>query len=250
MAEYIERDAQRLDVGTKVELFKFDATNLDGSTVYYFCSSKQGTDILWKGNVHTQIPIQLSQNERSSTGPFPTLNLRISNVGLLPAAMINSLGDPLGATVTRWVTFSEFLDGAVRADPNAHFPPEIFIVERKIVQNEKYVEFELSSSVDAEGVELPFRTVIRDACTHIYRRWVAEDSLPGGGSFDYTKATCPYAGSDDIEGGTETPYFEVNGASTTEGSLDVCGKRLTDCEKRFGTKDLPFYGFPGVARIR
>ena len=248
---YIEKDAQKLILGRKVELFEFDATSIDGSTLYRFCSSyKESADIVWQGEIFTKIPIVVSGVEKSSTGPFPTLNLRIDNIGLLPAAMIASLGDPLGAKVTRWLTFSDFLDDGPRADPNQHFPPEIFVVERKVYQTKLAVEFELSSSIDAEGVELPFRLVLRDACTHIYRRWVPDDSLPGAGAFDYTVATCPFAGSDDVEGGTETPYFKQNGDATTNPALDICGKRLTDCEKRFGKDDLPFNGFPGVARIR
>jgi lambda family phage minor tail protein L len=245
----IEKESQKLLVGKKVELFEFDATNLDGSTLYRFCSSyKESGDVLWQGEIYTAIPIAVSGVEKSSTGPFPTLNLRIDNIGLLPAALIASLGDPLGATVTRWLTFSDFLDDGPRADPNQHYPPEIFVVERKVFQTKLAVEFELSASIDAEGVELPFRLVLRDACTHVYRRW-DDDSLPGG-AFDYSDATCPYAGSDGVPGDTESPYFKQNGDSTTEPILDVCGKRLTDCESRFGIDPLPFNGFPGVARIR
>lgn len=250
-AGYIEKEAQKLVLGRKVELFEFDATSIDGSTLYRFCSSyKETGDITWQGQTFTPIPIAVSGVEKSSTGPFPTLTLRIDNIGRLPAAMIASLGDPLGAKVTRWLTLVDFLDGEPLADPNQHFPPEIFVVERKVFQTKLAVEFELSAEVDAEGVKLPFRLVLRDACTHIYRRWVVDDALPGGGSFDYTKATCPFVGSDDVEGGTETPYFEQNGDSTTEPARDICGKRLTDCTSRFVDDDLPFNGFPGVARIR
>tara|TARA_R110000824_G_scaffold153814_2_gene325550 strand:- start:618 stop:1370 length:753 start_codon:yes stop_codon:yes gene_type:complete len=247
----IAQESQRLLPGHRVELYELDATNIDGSTYYRFCSSvDQSGDILWRGETYTAIPIMATGFEANAKGPLPTPSLKISNVGLLPAAIINSLGDPLGATVTRWVTFSEFLDGGATPNPDVHFTPQIYVIERKSVQNKLMVEFELSASIDAEGIQLPKRQVLRDACTHRYRLWVANEALPGGGSFSYADATCPYAGSDDVQGGTETPYFRSTGASTSDGANDVCGKKLSDCKMRFVDKNLPFRGFPGVARIR
>jgi lambda family phage minor tail protein L len=242
---YINQEAQKLLPGKRVELFDFDATNLDGATYYRFCSSFRvsGGSVTWKGETYTAIPITATGFEENSKGPLPTPTLRIDNIGLLPAAIINSLGDPLGATVTRWVTFSDFLDDGATPDPNIHFLPHIFVIERKVSQTKISVEFELSAAIDAEGIQLPFRQVLRDVCTHRYRQW-------NGSSFDYTDATCPYAGSDLMEGGTETPYFEANGDTTTDPAKDVCGKKLSDCKLHFPGQNLPFWGFPGVARIR
>jgi len=55
-------------------------------------------------------------------------------------------------------------------------------------------------------------------------------------------------------GGTATknpPFFDALGQVVTDPSKDRCGKRLSDCRKRFpGRLPLPFKGFPGLARVR
>ena len=77
-------------------------------------------------------------------------------------------------------------------------------------------------------------------CTHRYRLWRPNDLLPEGGQFDYSCAECPYTGNN---------YFLKDGSTTTSPADDACGKRLSDCKKRFGeTAELPFGGFPGISR--
>jgi lambda family phage minor tail protein L len=252
MPDFIEAEFQKLSPGHRVELFDFDATSIDGSTFYRFCSSfDQAGDVVWQGNTYSAIQVEGSGWERSTQGPFPTPRLKISNIALLPSAIINTLGEPYGAIITRWVTFSDFLDGGSRENPDIYQPPEIFVVERLVTLTKFFVEFELSAKIDAEGEMLPRRLVLNNSCTHVYRIWREEDSLPGGGYFDYADpVTCPYAGSDDVPGGTETPYFKRNGDGTTLGEEDICGKKLSDCRARFGQNaELPYRGFPGVERI-
>lgn len=75
------------------------------------------------------------------------------------------------------------------------------------------------------------------------------DPPDGSGKFIYANATCPYM---------EDKYFLPNGFSTLNGQpdgdpvppeKDQCGKRLSDCKKRFGEHAvLPIRAFPGMAR--
>lgn len=237
---------QQLAPGRLVELFDFDATNL-GGIQYHWCSAfKETGDIVWRGITYARLPIIADGFEVSGKGQLPKPTLKISNIALLASAMINEIGDPLGATVTRWLTFSQFLDGGQSADANQHFIPQIFVVERKKSQDEIGVEYELSASIDQEGRMLPGRQIVRNYCGHRYRRW--EATL---GAFDYSQATCPYAGSDNAQGGTEGPYFDQTDAAVADPSDDSCGKRLASCKCRFGANSaLPFRGFPGAGRIR
>ena len=115
---------------------------------------------------------------------------------LLPSAIINDLGDPLGATVTRWVTFTDYLDDGPTPDVDEHFLSQIFVVERKKSQNKVFVEFDLSAAMDQEGRLLPARQVLRDTCTLEYRKFNSQTGL-----FEYETATCPYVGRDEVEGG-------------------------------------------------
>lgn len=242
----IAADKQRLSPGRRVELFDLDLSLLQAGLVYRFCSSfNESTSIVWRGNTYAAIPLVAEGFQVSGKGTLPTPTLRISNIGLLVSSIINEFGDPTGAKVTRWVTFSDYLDGGSKADPHQHFVPDIYLIERKTAQNSTFVEFELSASIDQEGRLLPARQVLRDACVLRYRVW-------NGTSFDYSNATCPWSGSDNVQGGNEGPFFTAAGVPTGTPANDLCGKKLSDCKMRFGSAnlDLAFGGFPGVARFR
>lgn len=244
----VAADKQVLLPGRRVELFELDLGIFQTGLMYRFCSSfKETGNITWKGNTYVPIPVEAQGFEVSGKGTLPTPTFKIANISLLPSSIINEFGDPIGAKVTRWVTFSDYLDGESQADPNQHFLPEIYFIERKVSQNKIFVEFELSASMDQEGRQLPARQILRDACTLRYRVYNSTTGL-----FDYTEATCPWAGSDQIQGGTEGPFFTAAGVTTPTPSLDRCGKKLSDCKLRFQPLgiDLPFGGFPGVGRTR
>lgn len=244
----IAADKQKLLPGRRVELFDLDLAIFQAGLKYHFCSAfNENVAIQWKGNTYTPIPVIAEGFEVSGKGSLPTPTLRLSNVSLLPSTIINQFGDPVGAKITRWVTFANYLDNGATPDPNQHFLPEIYFVERKTAHNKVFVEFELSASMDQEGRQLPGRQVLRDACTFRYRSYNAAT-----GTFDYTDVTCPWAGSDQVEGGTESPFFTAAGVSTSNPALDRCGKKLSDCQLRFTPLgvDIPFGGFPGVARVR
>lgn len=232
----IEESKQSLSAGKRVELFDFDAREIGGNLYNFVSSFKESGNIRWKGLIYTPIPIKADGFEVSSQGTLPTPRLQISNILLIPGSIINSMGDPLGAKITRWVTFEQYLDDGASPSADDYLTPQVFYVERKVSQNRVYVEFELSSIMDQHGRQLPKRQVLRDACPLIYRQFDSDAN-----AFDYSKATCPYAGSS---------MFKANGDITTDPSQDRCGKRLTECKKRFGSDPLPFGGFPGVARIR
>ena len=87
------------------------------------------------------------------------------------------------------------------------------------------VEFELAASFDLEGVALPRRQIVQNVC-------------PWG----YRSAECGYTG---------TAYFNANDVSVSLKSQDACGKRLSSCQRRFGSNaELPFGGFPAAGLIR
>ncbi len=243
----IQAQKQLLSPGDRIELFDLDLRDLGGN-LYHFVSSTAtaGATVAWQGRTYTPMPIEASDFEVSGQGTLPQPKLRMSNVLLMVSTIINALGDPLGGKLTRWVTFVKYLDGQPAADANQHFIPQHFVIERKTVQTNVYVEFELSAPMDQEGRYLPGRQVLRDTCTHRYRRWDADTS-----SFDYARATCPWAGSDGVTGGAEGPYYDELDHLTTDPTEDRCGKRLASCKLRFGQgTTLPTRAFPAVSRIR
>ena len=223
--------------GGLVTLYELDARNLGDTDIRRFTRDtvNGGATILWNGNQYQPIDIEAEGFEWGGSGAPPTPTLKISNVSMYAGVLVRQFNDLCGATLTRIRTYEDFLDNGATPDPTMKFPIDVFRVERKTAHNKVYIEFELAVIFDQEGLKLPNRQCIRDTCTHIYRRY---DSSTG--TFDYSKATCPYTG---------TSYFQRDGTSTTKKSEDLCGKRLTNCIQRFGSNAvLPTRAFPGMQR--
>lgn len=111
------------------------------------------------------------------------------------------------------------------ADPNAEFPLDIFYIDRKASETRDVIEFELASSFDVAGIQLPRRQIVQNVCTWRYRG-----------------SECGYSG---------TNYFDANDVAVGSLALDRCGKRLSSCEARFGVNaPLPFGSFPAAGLTR
>jgi lambda family phage minor tail protein L len=232
----IQEQVQKLSAGELIELYQLDITALGGQT-YHFTSSVNGANpVEFDGVTFTPIDLETSGWEWNGQGAAPRPRLKIANTSQLITVAVIEFKDLVGGKVTRIRTFKRFLDGQPDADPSAIFPVDIYSIERKVTQNKVFIEWELSMSLDQSGKKLPGRQILRDACTHRYRVYNPETA-----EFDYTEATCPYSG---------TAYFNDVGQQVFDASRDRCGKRLSDCRKRFGSAGvLPTRAFPGVARL-
>lgn len=187
------------------------------------------------GVAYQPIPIEVTQMEWSGQGQLPRPVLRINNIGGLAGALVVQFGDIVGAKIKRITTFRAFLDGEATPDVSAVFEPDIFTVDRKSAHNNAYIEFELAADLDQQGISLPKRIVLRDACDQTYRQW---STIGDGGHFIY--GTCPF--------NDPGRWFKADGSAATVPQDDLCGKKVSDCLLRFGTNArLPFRGFPGVA---
>ena len=107
------------------------------------------------------------------------------------------------------------------ADDTAHFSDEIWFIDRKSVEANTHVQFELTAAFDVHGVKLPSRVVVSNSCP-----------------WKYKGVECGYAGSS---------YWGTNNNSVASSADDVCSKTFTSCELRFPeTVESPFGGFPGA----
>lgn len=108
------------------------------------------------------------------------------------------------------------------ADSDADFADEIWYVDRKAVETNSYIQFELTAAHDVQGVKLPARSIIANNCPWRYRG-----------------TECGYTGSN---------YFDIDNNSVASLADDVCAKTFTACEKRYplDTQEIPFGGFPGA----
>jgi lambda family phage minor tail protein L len=218
----LNADVQSLEPGALVVLYTLDATGI-GADVYRFHSYGTTGNIMWQGVEYSPWPLEATGFEISG-GQLPVPRLKMGNVGGFVGALCLSFDDLNGATLTRHRTLAKYLDGAPDADPDEHWPDDIWYVEQKVSETSEYVDFELSSALDFNGQQLPSRSIVANNCPWLYRG-----------------PECGYSGPP-----VATEYDII----TTDAELDACGKRLQSCFMRFGEDNpLPFGGFPAAGLI-
>lgn len=220
----ISADVQALEVGDVVELFEIDATGL-GAELYRFHGYTQIGPILWQGVEYTPWPIKASGFEMSSQGRMPTPSLTMGNVGGFIGALCIYFDDLCGAKVVRHRTLGKYLDGRPEADPSEEFPQDLWYIEQKTGEDSELVAFELSSSLNFNGVQLPRRQIIANNCPWRYRG-----------------AECGYTGP---------PVADEFDIITTDAAKDKCGRRVKSCKLRFGANgQLSYGGFAAAGLTR
>ena len=169
---------QDINPSAIIELFTLQlSTALHGAnTIYRFHAGSNlnaNGQIVWNSNAYLRFPIQAT-GFAFQKGQLPRPKITISNAtGLISAILLSvnetTTGNDLtGATVTRIRTLAKFLDAAnfadgtnATADPNAEFPQEIYVVDRKSTETREVVEFELAAPTDLAGVRIPGRQATR-----------------------------------------------------------------------------------------
>ena len=180
------------------------------------------------------------------------------------------------------------------ANPN-EFPPQTYYIDRIASENNIFVTFELASPMDVERAKIPARNVIGQYCTWQYQG--RELGFGGGCTWRYTDAaqhsffrsndekinmtgvnswsnSAGYSAEDIVtteETGTTEQIQVWEAIFDNEGKdprhhrkywkrIDLCGKTLTSCKKRFQGNasntdldidvPLPFGGFPGSKKFK
>lgn len=229
----ILQEIQKVAPSAVIELFILDPIKLGATEPLYFHSGTNGLsqNIVWQGQEYVRFPVEFSGFEISSQGTLPRPRMRVSNYMGIITTFLMKYGDLAGAKVVRKRTHAKYLDSVnfgvlnPNADPDSFYPDDIFYIDRKVIENNEQVEFELVSSLDLVGVSLPRRQIIQNLCPWKYR----------GGECGYTGEAC----------------FSSDDTPVSDPAKDVCGKRLSSCKARFGeNSEIPFGGFPGAGLYR
>lgn len=235
--------SQSLTLDAEIFLYRLDAT-LAGASIYYFVQATKadGTPITYGGQPYTAIDIKTEDFESNAGGVLPTPKLTIANSDEFIQSLVNTYGDLAGCGVQRVRTFRRFLDDGSEPDSSAYAGPDIYRIERKSDEQPAYIEWELSAAIDQEGKMLPGRQYLRDVCPQRYRRYDPTNPAAHPDGFVYaTINPCPYTGD---------ACFTATGDATVAAN-DACGRKDPDCRLRFGQDgELPFGGFPGIARVQ
>lgn len=162
--------------------------NLGAEPVYRFCPMINGTNpIVWQGKSYQPLPIKMEGFEQKSDGRLPRPTMTVANPEGIFSKIIHSNQDFANCKVTRRRTYARFLDDENfqnrnnpdetttglnpfgKADPNSHFPDDIYFINKKNQENRQYIEFELVSSLELEDSPVPARVVLSDYCSWSYR---------------------------------------------------------------------------------
>ena len=229
----ITAEIQKLAPSAVIELFVLDLALFGQGPVRFHAGTNALLQrVVWQGQAFDAFPIQVEGFEMNGGGQVPRPRFRVANVTGSITALVLTYQDLVGAKITRKRTLAKYLDavnfpGGVNptADPSAEFADDIYMIDRKSRETRDVVEFELAASFDLEGVSLPRRQIVQNVCPWRYRQ-----------------SECGYTG---------TAYLDANDQPVASSSLDVCGKRLSSCQARFGEHaELPFGGYPASGLIR
>lgn len=174
-----------------IELWTLDGTAIGLDSIYRFVNSTAcaGQPIVFNGVQYVPFPIRTEGFEVDGKSSLPKPRLTVSNINGFTSALLLGNGNSLdGATVTRQRVSARFLDAAnfpsplpnwVTPDPSAAFSPEPFEINRKIIENNEVVSWELASVLESRGKKLPKRTILANTC----RDWAYREA-----------GTCDYSG--------------------------------------------------------
>lgn len=232
----IDADAQSLQQDAIVVLFEIDARREGSGILRFSPEAVDGGPARFAGYDYQPLPIAADGFEWAGKGPLPRPTLAVSGLSLSFLSLVIGADDLVGLPIRRVRTYRKHLDDGADPDPEMTWPVDHYVFEQKTRHTRAALEFQLATELDQQGQKIPARQVLRDACTHIYRRWDEQAQ-----AYDYSVATCPYAGSGAWD----------RAGSPVPASQDACGKRLSDCRLRFGQNgNLPTRAFPGVGRVR
>lgn len=276
-----------------LDLFILDGSNIGMQSVFYFCSATNANlqPVVFNGITYTPFPIEMTEMSYDGKSQLPRPKITASNINGFMSALLIENDDLTGATLTRRRVFARFIDAVnfpggispYSPDPTAAYPDEPWVINRKISENQQYVQWELSSALELQGVKLPRRQIISNVCAAPWKyrdtRTCGYDGLPVADSANrtfvdfygiptvtdmgaYNGATV-YAKGDAVFIYSSLPqlaaikqyYVCLNngtvGVSPVGSSgwvADACAKNCAACVLRFGGRSLRIGTFPGTAR--
>lgn len=226
----IQAEIQSLAPSTLLEFFILDSTNLPGGSIERFHAGVNALaqPVVWQGSTYQPLPIKAEGFDLTTKGSLPRPKMTIANANGVLSAEVRNFNDFVGCKVIRKRTFAKYLDAVnfpgglnPTANPDQHLPDEVWYVERKMMENRYVIEFELSSAMDLQGVQLPNRQIIQNSCPWAYRG-----------------SECGWNGG----------YYDAQNNPVSSASQDVCAKTLGACKVRFQGSPIRFGGFPGAQR--
>ena len=161
------------------KLYFHDGTKTPSESYADIQMYSPNTELLWGSTdaddytlkTYTAFPFEFTGYERRTTGSLPRPSITFANINRTFTAYLENYDELIGAKVIRRKTLAKYLG----ENPPVEFPKEIYYIERKTLENQLQVQFELASNFDVQGITLPTRRVIGTRCP-----WKYKDATIGG----------------------------------------------------------------------
>lgn len=227
----IRADSALLEPGSKVEFYTIDGSRISSEAgILNFHGHKNDGVIVWQGTEYHPWPVEIAGLAKQGDRP-PQPTLAVGNVAGTITSLCALYDDLIGATLTIRSTLVKYLDavnfpeGNANADPDEHFPDDVWFLDRKDHHDRALVKWTLASALDFNGVQLPRRVIVSNLC------W-----------WQYRSAECGYAGP---------PVAKADDTPTTNPIEDQCSRKESGCKLRFGAdNELPYGSFPAAGLVR
>ena len=185
--------AKGIEQNFKESIFDLEPTALlEFYTLYYDYQNDRSKVLFFHGSTNNKIsepivyaeqeylPISVEANGFEVLGDqkLPRPTIKFGNFGLFFSSMLRKYNNMSNAKLVRVRTFAKFLDDVNfpnnknpfgSANPNAKIENDQYFINRKMVENRAFVEFELVSSLELENINVPSRTVNARYCSWVYR---------------------------------------------------------------------------------
>ena len=135
MTNLIATDTQRLEQDQLVELFELDVRRYGEGILRFSPGPANENPVKFSGYTYYPVPVKAEGFKWDGQGTMPSPTLSLSAMDPSLSALIRQADDLVGVPVRRLRTYRRYLDDGDTPDPEAMFPVEEYVVERKTRHN-------------------------------------------------------------------------------------------------------------------
>lgn len=240
----LEQDAEIILNELDYSRIAGDPGNLDYLFPFTDARAVGGTMLALNGRSYNPLPLIFKGVRLTTQGQQARPSLTVAEVvGGAFHSLIIPLRDLKGAVLTRKRIYRKHLDDGEQPDPSAVlWPPEQWVISRKLRATGALLEFELASKVDFDQIDLPTGRLEHGWCPAVYGpKRTAADS-----------ARCSWTRGPTAQVGGVQQWFGPDNAPVTVAEDDDCSLSYEGCRLRFMVgRQLPldFGGFPAIRRL-
>ena len=232
MSDIIAREGQLVEQDAIIQLFRIDLSKWGAGQVCFTPDDNGEVGVWFDGVEYHPLDCKLEGVEFSNQGTSATQQLSIPALYYTIMAQIAAADDLVGAPITITTTRMRCLDGQPDGGNAEAEKPMRWIISQMTDQTDTWVVFSLRAPSDQVNAYAPDTLVLR-SCAHRYRYYNSAT-----GKFDYSNATCPYAGD---------ACYDRSGARVDDPKKDACSLQYgSGCKARYGNGKKPFLGSPSI----